>query len=64
MKYFMTGFISGVFIMAINLIFIFEIEGKQIQKELKEIKQTLDYIDTRMDTLEFFKVPESKKHAN
>ena len=58
MKYFMTGFISGVFIMAINLIFIFEIEGKQIQKELQEIKQTLDYIDTRMDTLEFFKSPE------
>ena len=39
-------------------------ERKKMFKEIKEMHSTLEYIDTRMDTLEFFKVPENKKHAN
>ena len=45
----------------VYLVFLNDRENKQIQKELKEIKQTLDYIDTRMDTLEFFRAPEKEK---
>ena len=33
----------------------------KILEELKEINSTLEYIDTRMDTLEFYRMPEYKK---
>lgn len=36
-------------------------ERKKLFKEIKEMRSTLEYIDKRMDTLEFFKVPENVK---
>lgn len=33
----------------------------KILKELKELNNTLEYIDKRMDTLEFYRMPEYKK---
>lgn len=33
-------------------------ERKKLFKEIKEMRSTLEYIDKRMDTLEFFKSPE------
>jgi len=33
-------------------------ERKKLFKEIKEMRGTLEYIDKRMDTLEFFKSPE------
>lgn len=31
---------------------------KKLFKELKDLNSTLEYIDKRMDTLEFYRVPE------
>jgi len=36
-------------------------ENRIIIKELKDLNSTLEYIDNRMDTLEFFRIPEKKK---
>jgi hypothetical protein len=36
-------------------------ERKKLFKEIKEMRGTLEYIDNRMDTLEFFRIPEKKK---
>lgn len=33
-------------------------ERKKLFKEIKEMRSTLEYIDKRMDALEFFKSPE------
>lgn len=35
--------------------------NKEILKELKELNSTVEYIDKRMDTLEFYRMPEEKK---
>ena len=33
-------------------------ENKRILKELKDLNSTLEYIDKRMDTLEFYRMPD------
>ena len=35
--------------------------NKEILKELKELNSTIEYIDKRMDTLEFYRMPKEKR---
>lgn len=37
-------------------------DSKKILEKLEDLNNTLQYIDARMDTLEFFRVPD-RKHA-
>jgi hypothetical protein len=38
-----------------------KLEESKIIKKLEDLNSTLEYIDNRMDTLEFFRIPEKKK---
>ena len=46
-----------ILILVISMLFALKNIQKEI-KRLKDIEQTIEYIDKRMDTLEFYRVPE------
>jgi hypothetical protein len=52
------------FILCILFLFMLtkiKLEESKIIKKLEDLNSTLEYIDNRMDTLEFFRIPEKKK---
>ena len=54
-------FILILCVIQIILLIGLRIKTTKLLHELENLNNTLQYIDTRMDTLEFFKVPEKKK---
>lgn len=48
-------------VIEIILLIGLRIKTTKLLKELKELNSTLEYIDKRMDTLEFYRVPEQYK---
>ena len=55
-----------IFIICIIILFMLidiRIRTKKLLKELESLNSTIQYMDNRMDTLEFFRVPEERKHA-
>ena len=54
-------FIIFMFAALIYIAFLNMSENKKLLKELKDLNSTLEYIDKRMDTLEFYRMPEYKK---
>lgn len=54
-------FIIFMFAILIYIAFLNMSENKKLLKELKDLNSTLEYIDKRMDTLEFYRVPEQYK---
>lgn len=53
-----------IFIICVIMIFMLidiKIRTTRILEKLEDLNNTLQYIDARMDTLEFFRVPENVK---
>lgn len=53
-----------VFIICVIMIFMLidiKIRTTKILEKLEDLNSTLQYIDNRMDTLEFFRIPEKNK---
>jgi uncharacterized protein YoxC len=53
-----------IFIICVIIIFmLIDIKRRtaSILEKLEDLNSTLQYIDNRMDTLEFFRIPEKKK---
>lgn len=53
-----------IFIICVIMIFMLidiKIRTAKLLEKLEDLNNTLQYIDTRMDTLEFFRIPEKKK---
>lgn len=48
-------------VIEIILLIGLRIKTTELLKELKDLNSTLEYIDKRMDTLEFYRVPEQYK---
>ena len=62
MKKIIKDFIELFLLFISFMILLVHVEqtNKKILKELKDLNSTLEYIDKRMDTLEFYRVPEKK----
>lgn len=54
-------FILILCVMEIILLIGLRIKTAELLKELEDLNSTIQYIDNRMDTLEFFRIPEKKK---
>ena len=52
-----------ILILVISMLFALKNIQKEI-KRLKDIEQTIEYIDKRMDTLEFYRIPGEDKHVH
>lgn len=53
-----------IFILCVIMIFMLidiKIRTTSILEKLEDLNNTLQYIDARMDTLEFFRIPEKNK---
>lgn len=53
-----------VFIICVIMIFMLidiKIRTAKLLEKLEDLNNTLQYIDARMDTLEFFRIPDKKK---
>ena len=53
-----------IFIICVIMIFMLidiKIRTAKLLEKLEDLNNTLQYIDNRMDTLEFFRIPEKKK---
>jgi hypothetical protein len=52
-----------VILCVIQIILLIELRIKttELLHDLEDLNRTLQYIDARMDTLEFFRIPEKKK---
>ena len=63
MKKIIKDFIELFLLFISFMILLVHVEqtNKKILKELKDLNSTLEYIDKRMDTLEFYRVPENAK---
>ena len=48
-------------ILILLTLFFHRKKSKNVLKELKELNSTIEYIDKRMDTLEFYRIPEEKR---
>jgi uncharacterized protein YoxC len=53
-----------IFIICVIMIFMLidiKIRTAKLLEKLEDLNSTIQYIDNRMDTLEFFRIPEKKK---
>ena len=61
MKKLFTIYDAIMLILILLTLFFHSKESKNVLKELKELNSTIEYIDKRMDTLEFYRIPEIKR---